>query len=59
MGEPANVRKGSKKRENGGTKILPTLFRATFAQPTPDKGLAQRIVTHKKQKSWEHTTKEF
>lgn len=59
MSESAKVGKHRQSSAKGGNVILPTLFCATFASPTPDKGLAQRIVTHKKQKSWEHTTKEF
>ena len=54
-----NVGKSRQKSAKVGTVILAIVFCPTFAIPTPDKGLAKRVITHKKQKSWEHTTKEF
>ena len=54
--------KSGKRRQKSakvGTVILAIVFCATFAIPTPDKGLAKRVITHKKQKSWERITKEF
>ena len=54
--------KSGKRRQKSakvGTVILAIVFCPTFAIPTPDKGLAKRVITHKKQKSWERIAKEF
>ena len=54
-----NVGKSRQKSAKVGTVILAIVFCPTFAIPTPDKGLAKRVITHKKQKSWERIAKEF